>query len=68
MSKRKQHSPDFKAKVALEALKCKKTVSELASQSGIHPAMIQRIRPVWLALTYSGCQFQGMSSSGRFIS
>lgn len=35
MSKRKQHSPEFKAKVALEALKGKKTVSGLASHFGL---------------------------------
>jgi transposase-like protein len=29
MSKRKQHHPEFKAKVALEALKGEETVSEL---------------------------------------
>ena len=31
MSKRKQHKPEFKAKVALEALKGERTVSELSS-------------------------------------
>lgn len=40
MSKRKQHSPEFKAKLALEALKGEQTVSELASRFGIHPTMI----------------------------
>jgi transposase len=42
MSKRKQHSPDFKAKVALEAVKGEETVSELASRFGVHPTMIHQ--------------------------
>lgn len=40
MSKRKNHSPDFKAKVALEALKGERTVAALSSQFGVHPTMI----------------------------
>ena len=38
MSKRKQHHPEFKFKVALEALKGE----ELASRFGVHPTMIHQ--------------------------
>jgi transposase-like protein/predicted GIY-YIG superfamily endonuclease len=38
--KRKQHSAQFKAKVALEATKGQKTVNQLASEYGVHPTQI----------------------------
>ena len=34
MSKRKQHAPEFKAKVALEALKGEETAAELVAAMG----------------------------------
>jgi transposase-like protein len=37
---RKQHSAEFKAKVALEALKGLKIINALASEHGVHPTQI----------------------------
>uniref|UniRef100_UPI001E3006D8 transposase n=1 Tax=Roseovarius salinarum TaxID=1981892 RepID=UPI001E3006D8 len=42
MWKRKQHAPEFKAKLALEALKGEETAAELASRFGVHPTMIHQ--------------------------
>jgi transposase len=38
--KRKQHTPAFKAQVALAALKADRTVNELAGHFGVHPTLI----------------------------
>ena len=38
--KRNRYTPEFKAKVALAALKDEETISELASRFGVHPTMI----------------------------
>ena len=40
MGMRKQFSNEFKAKVAMEASKGLKTMSELASEYGVHPTQI----------------------------
>lgn len=40
--KRRRHSPDFKARVALEAVKGLKTSSEMAADFEVHPVQISQ--------------------------
>ncbi len=42
MSKRKRHSAEFKAKVALEATKGIKTINEIASEYSVHPVQVSK--------------------------
>lgn len=46
MSIGRQFSDEFKAKVALEALKGQKTVAELASEYQVHPTQINAWRNI----------------------
>ena len=47
---RRNHSPAFKAKVALAALKGEKTLTELAQQFDVHPNQITQ----WKAQLFEG--------------
>ena len=42
MRKRRNHDAGFKARVALEAVKGERTVSDLAAEYGVHPTMINQ--------------------------
>lgn len=37
---RRKHTPEFKAKVALEAIKGTKTLSEISKEYEVHPVMV----------------------------
>ena len=38
--KRKVHTPEFKAKVGLEALRSVKTINEIGREFGVHPVQV----------------------------
>ena len=61
--KRKNHSSEFKAKVALEAVKGMETTSELASRHKVHPTQITQWKK---QLTENASQLfvRGVASAG----
>ena len=60
-NKRKRYSAEFKAKVALEALKGESTVQELSSRYGVHPNMVAQ----WKRQAIEGMAESFRSKSGR---
>lgn len=57
---RRKHSPTFKAKVALEALRGDKTIAEIASQYEVHPNQITHWKKI-LAEDAAGLFEKGQS-------
>ena len=54
MTKRKNHAPEFKAKVALEAIREEMTISELPKKFGVHATQIS---------TWKGATIENMASA-----
>lgn len=52
---RRNHTPAFRAKVALAAIKGDKTLSELATQFDVHPTQITRGKAEKVTDLFSGC-------------
>jgi len=48
-NKRKQYNPQFKAKVALEAIRGEKTIAQLSSDHQLHPNLIHNWKKQLLA-------------------
>ena len=42
MSRRKQYTNQFKAQVAIEAIKNQQTVAQIASEYGVHPTQVNQ--------------------------
>ena len=42
MSKRRTHSPEFKARVAMEAISGRRTIQEIAAEHAIHPIQVSQ--------------------------
>ena len=42
MSRRKQYTSQFKAQVAIEAIKNQQTVAQIASEYGVHPTQVNQ--------------------------
>ena len=58
---RRKHSPAFKAKVALEAVKGEETVAQLAARYQIHPSQIQAWKKALTSGAAPACSATGKS-------
>lgn len=43
---RRKHSPQLKAKAAVEGLKCLRTINEIASELEVHPSLVTQWKKI----------------------
>lgn len=70
MKTRRQFSPDFKAKAAVEAIKGHRTLNEIASSLEIHPIQLsawKRAALEGLPKVFSGTRAKGASEEASLI-
>lgn len=68
-AKRKRHDPEFKARVALEALKGVTTIQQIAKDFSVHPVQVSDWKKILAAglpdlFTAAGKTAKGASDSG----
>ena len=70
MTTRRKHTTSFKARVALEALKEQKTLSQISSEFQLHPTQIRRYRDQLqsgIELVFSNRQAQELKDKNELI-
>ncbi len=63
IDKRRRYSADFKSKIALEAIREKQTLQELAQKHGLHPSQINKWKKE--AMENLSSLFEPSSSSSK---
>jgi putative transposase len=54
MTIRKKHTAQFKSQVAIAAIQGRKTAAEIASEYGVHPAMVSQWKKAAIEMLESG--------------
>lgn len=71
MKTRRQFSPEYKAKAALEAIKGQRTLNEIAGEMEIHPIQLgtwKKIAVDGLATVFAGSRNKSTSESDALVS
>lgn len=64
-STRRKHNSEFKAKVALAAIRGDRTIAELAQEFGVHPAQIQSWKKAVLDIASTAFEKRAASSKQK---